>query len=278
MDQELADRYILLGLRLGRHVEGLVDAYYGPPEPAARVAAEPAVPTAELIREAGELRSVLDGLGDSPRARWLCAQVDGLSATAERLEGRSLTYREEVRRCYGVEVELASEEELAEAHDRLAAVLPGRGPVRERYQAWLAALELWPDAVMPVLKEVGEELRARTRDIYGLPVGEAVEMEAVSNQPWAGFNYYLGGLRSRVAVNTDLPVRVDSLVAMAAHESYPGHHTEHSWKEALLVMARGQLEESIFLIGTPQCLISEGIATNALEALGPMRKTRAPPC
>jgi len=27
------ERYLLLGLRLGRHVDGLVDAYYGPPEP-----------------------------------------------------------------------------------------------------------------------------------------------------------------------------------------------------------------------------------------------------
>ena len=28
----MIDRYLLLGLRLGRHVDGYVDAYYGPPE------------------------------------------------------------------------------------------------------------------------------------------------------------------------------------------------------------------------------------------------------
>ncbi len=28
----VAERYIELGLRLGRHVDGLVDSYYGPPE------------------------------------------------------------------------------------------------------------------------------------------------------------------------------------------------------------------------------------------------------
>ena len=26
-----AERYLELGLRLGKHVDGLVDAYYGPP-------------------------------------------------------------------------------------------------------------------------------------------------------------------------------------------------------------------------------------------------------
>ena len=33
-------RYIELGLAAGRHIDGLVDAYYGPPEIAARIAAE----------------------------------------------------------------------------------------------------------------------------------------------------------------------------------------------------------------------------------------------
>ncbi len=31
----LVRRYLDLGLQLGRHIDGLVDAYYGPPEPRA---------------------------------------------------------------------------------------------------------------------------------------------------------------------------------------------------------------------------------------------------
>ena len=27
-----------------------------------------------------------------------------------------------------------------------------------------------------------------------------------TDKPWSGFNYYEGGLRSRVAINVDLPV------------------------------------------------------------------------
>src|SRR5579884_1555098 len=43
-----AERYILLALRLDRHVEGVVDAYYGPPELKAQVDAEDVVPAADL--------------------------------------------------------------------------------------------------------------------------------------------------------------------------------------------------------------------------------------
>lgn len=119
------------------------------------------------------------------------------------------------------------------------------------------------------MPNVQQRLKLRTRELFGLPEGESVEIELVSNQPWLGFNYYLGGLKSRIAVNTDFPSRSEFLVILLAHEIYPGHHTEHAWKEKLLVRERDRLDESIFLIATPQCLVSEGIASYALEALGP---------
>ena len=69
-------------------------------------------------------------------------------------------------------------------------------------------------------------------------------------------------------INTDLPVYKHFLPALVAHEVYPGHHTEHTWKEVLLVDGEGNLGETIFLIGTPQSTISEGIATLAPEIVG----------
>jgi hypothetical protein len=89
----------------------------------------------------------------------------------------------------------------------------------------------------------------------------------VTDKPWSGFNHYLGGLRSRVAINTDLPVLSPSLAHLVAHEAYPGHHTEHTRKEAGLVRQRRWLEETIFLVGTPQCLVAEGLADLGLEVV-----------
>ena len=47
---------------------------------------------------------------------------------------------------------------------------------------------------------------------------------------------------------------------MVAHEAYPGHHLEHALKEAELVDGAARLENSILLINTPECLLSEGLA------------------
>jgi hypothetical protein len=91
----------------------------------------------------------------------------------------------------------------------------------------------------------------------------------VTDEPWAGFNYYLGDLRSRVAINVDLPVLGPTLPQLVAHEAYPGHHTEHTRKEVGLVRRRSLLEETIFLVGTPQCLLAEGLADLGLEVVVP---------
>ena len=103
-------------------------------------------------------------------------------------------------------------------------------------------------------------MRARTAALLELPAGEELVVEEVRDEPWWAFNYYLGGLRSRVVVNLDVPTTCDDVVELAAHEVYPGHHTEHAVKEQHLIRDQGRLEESIQLVPTPAALVSEGIA------------------
>jgi hypothetical protein len=113
---------------------------------------------------------------------------------------------------------------------------------------------------VPVLRDLVGELRARTAELVELPQGEGLVVEEVRDEPWWAFNYYLGGLRSRVVVNLDVPTTCDDAVELAAHEMYPGHHTEHAVKEQRLIRDRGRLEESIQLVPTPAALVSEGTA------------------
>ena len=144
-------------------------------------------------------------------------------------------------------------------------MLPGSGPLRERYIAWREAHAVPPDQLEPAIRSLADDLRERTQRLFGLPDGEHVEWVLETDKPWSGFNYYLGGLRSRVAINVDLPVLSPSLGHLVAHEAYPGHHTEHTRKEVGLVRRRRWQEETIFLVGTPQCLLAEGLADLGVE-------------
>jgi hypothetical protein len=272
---ELVLRYLELGLALGRHVDGFVDAYYGPPELAERAAAGPARAPGALEEEARRLLIDLHaGVGadevDASRRRWLAAQVEGLRTSAAILAGRPVGYADEVAACYGVRPRRIEEDELAAAHRELATILPGSGSLADRYIAWREAQAVPVDLLRPAIASLAEDLRERTVRQFGLPEGEHVDFDLVTDEPWAGFNYYLGDLHSRVVINVDLPVLSTALAHLVAHEAYPGHHTEHSRKEAGLVRRRRHLEETIFLVGTPQCLLAEGLADLGLEVvLGP---------
>jgi len=268
----IVDRYLELGLRLGRHVDGFVDAFYGPPALAALVDAEPVVAPLRLSADAAGLIADLDAgveadTLDASRRRWLRAQVVGLHTSARKLAGEPIGYADEVEWCYGVRPTFRDEEAFAAAHRRLDRALPGSGAIRERVIAWRESQAIPVEKLEPVLRSLADDFRERTQRLFGLPEGEHVHWELAHDQPWSGFNYYEGDLRSRVAINTDLPVLSTSIAHLVAHEAYPGHHTEHSRKEAGLVRHRGWQEETIFLVGTPQCLLAEGLADLALEVI-----------
>ncbi len=252
-DPSPSEPYLLLGLRVGRHMDGMVDAYFGPPELAAAVAAEPLTDPLTLVAAAERL---LDELEDG----WLRDQVGGLRTYTGVLAGESPSYPDETEGCYGVRPTHTAEAVFAAAHERLEELLPGDGPLAERYEAWRKASRVPPDRVEATVAAVIEEAHAATARLVDLPPGEGITLEVVHDVPWLAFNYYLGNLRSRVSVNVDLPISGLDLLQLAIHETYPGHHVERCCKEQALVRGRGLLEETIVLVPAPQSLVSEGIA------------------
>src|SRR3954451_17203425 len=77
---DAVSRYLELGLRLGRLLDGFIDAYYGPAELKQRVDNEPTPDPAGLTADARRLLADLDagdGDLDAHRRRWIHGQVRG---------------------------------------------------------------------------------------------------------------------------------------------------------------------------------------------------------
>jgi hypothetical protein len=251
--ESLTERYLRLGLQLGRHVDGLVDSYFGPPELAAAVDAEAPV---EPRRLAADAEALLDELEDG----WLRDQVAGLRVYAGVLAGESRSYADEVEGCYGVRPTHTDEAVFTAAHEQLEGLIPGDGPLAERFKRWEDSILVPAEQVGPTVAAIIEEARAWTRRLVDLPEGEGVVLETVREVAWMAFCEYLGDLQSRISVNVDLPLSALELLVLSIHETYAGHHAERCSKEQLLVRDRGLLEETIVLVPTPQSLVSEGIA------------------
>ena len=133
--------------------------------------------------------------------------------------------------------------------------------------AYQKAAEVSVEAAAPLLDEIRQKLRIRTRQLFSLPANEDFELVMVKDQPWTAYNWFLGKAHSRVEINTDLPLHVTSFLSLIAHEGYPGHHTELSIKETRLVMEHTWQEHGIALINAPSCAISEGLANCALDTI-----------
>lgn len=261
----LVSDYVRLGLRFDRLEPGLVDSYAGDPGLRLRVRHEPRPDPLRLVARARELRDELGGCGlAEPRRRFLDAQLTALEAIGLRIAGREMSFTAEVRACFQVSPELGDPDEYREAHRELDALLPGTGALADRLAAVRRRDRLPPERLEVCLEAVSGALRSRVRARFGLPVQERVRYRIVSDRPWSGFNEYLGGFRSRVSVNADVDHRASTLPQLIAHESYPGHHTEHCRKAAGI--ARTQPEQAIFLVNTPQCVLAEGLADLGLHA------------
>ncbi len=107
-------------------------------------------------------------------------------------------------------------------------------------------------------------LRERTRETVGLPSGEGVDLEVVTGVPWAGFARRVARAHSVVQVSREAGHRRAHLPLLAAHEAYPGHHTEMTRIELADAPAP---ERTLFLARTPQSLVAEGAAECGLEAV-----------
>ena len=114
-----AERYLLLALRLGRHVDGLVDSYYGPAELQQQVEAEGKIDAAQLAADGDALLAELpDG--------WLYDQVKGCATYAHVLAGDDISYVDEVEGCYGVRPELVDTSVYEAAHAQARRAAAGR--------------------------------------------------------------------------------------------------------------------------------------------------------
>jgi hypothetical protein len=259
--------YVRLGLRFDRLEAGFVDAYTGEKRIRAEVESEPA-PTPQGLRD--QARALLRELdaADLPedRTAFLRGQLTGLECSARKMSGEPVGFLDEVRSYFQVDLVLGDAAHYAAAHAELDALLPGDGTLAERYAAHRRREECPPQRLEAAVHALSSALRDRVRGRYGLPEAETVRYEVVTDKPWSGFNYYEGDFRSRVAINADLPHRLSQLAHLVAHESYPGHHTEHCRKERGLVERDGHLEHTVFLVNTPECLMAEGLADLGVDA------------
>jgi hypothetical protein len=261
---EIGRTYLILALNLNRHLDGFVDAYFGPPQLKAEAESGEPRPMPALADDARQLQTAIEASDyDLQRRDFLTRQVRAMSAAIHKLSGNWLGFREEVQLYFDITPEKVDEAVFEAAHAEIDRLLPGQGSLIDRMDAWKEGLELRPDRILPTFELACRETRSRTVALFDLPPGEELSLQLVEDRPWSAYNWYLGDYRSRIELNTDLSLHVSSAVPLLAHEAYAGHHTEHAIKEHVLYREAGRAEHAIQLLLAAECVLSEGLADSA---------------
>lgn len=284
-DNAAAETYVRLVLALGQHDENFVDAYYGPPA-LRREAEREKWALADIDKRAAVLEvdlrrlPVIDAATPDAEMRllrraYLMRQLNALRARVAMLRGTRYRFDEESRELYDAVAPTNTEASFQSALDQIGAAIGGSGDLPGRYAAFRQAFVIPPARLDAVFTAAIAECRRRTAAHVPLPEGETFTVAYVTDKPWSAYNWYQGGYKSLIEVNTDLPVFVDRAIDLACHEGYPGHHVYNVLLEKHLVKDRGWVEFSVYPLFSPQSLIAEGTANYGIEVAFSAAERRA---
>jgi hypothetical protein len=274
------EQYVRLCGKIGHFTESLtgisiVDAYFGPEELAPKNQQSDKDPVA-LVNEMESLADLIrDEVDSELRSLYLVGEIESLQILVRWLAGESISYADLVEGLFHISVSRFSSSDIKRAiavADKAFADYPG-DDLRERIIQFQKLGGIKGDELKQVIEgdlqdrmvEVGQMFKESVFSLMGTDVTDkGVECQSVTNEPWSGYNYYLGGFKSVNAFNTDYPLNPRSLLQVSYHEYE--HHVSNLWREKAY-LERGFTDLAIVPIHTGRCVISEGTAETARDFL-----------
>lgn len=267
---DLLDRiavdFVRLTLEAGEREPGYVDAYYGPSEmqDAAKLAPRP---VSVLRKEADRLQLLLAKVPDKDlsadqrrRKLFLKGQVKAAQTRLAIIAGDKFSFQDEAQGLFGIRPVLKPLKSYDPILARIDKLVPGKGDLAARVDAFQNRYVIPTDKLEPVMKAGIAACKAKTEAHISLPKNERFDLSFVTKKPWSGYNWYKGDAHSLIEINTDLPIYISRALDLGCHEGYPGHHVLNTLLEEKLTKGKGWIEFSVYPLFSPQSFIAEGSA------------------
>jgi len=272
---EFGRDFLLLALRIGKHKIGYVDFYIGPKKLHKVVDNEEITSPKKLLTDCSTLQEKLLIQGyHKARERYIEKMLKAIRTSVEILNGIDISVKDQFLGYYDIPLQLVDETKLDETIEVFKKAY-GVSETLEKRMNDLRERRTVPGAkVMRLFKNALKIVEMRTKEMFLdlLPKEEKIVINLVKNNnidqvKWAYYEWYLGNFRSQIDINPKYNMYWTAFLSSAAHEGYPGHHTEFCVKERFLYKDLNQFEHSILLLNSPKLIISEGIAGLAANVL-----------
>ena len=266
---DIARRYLLLALRLGRLQRGLLDAYLGPAELAEVVAGEPPASPRELHDEALRLHELAADQAGSASGTWLAAQLTALSAAARTIAGDEIALPELVEQLLDIPAEQEPEVSLSATHRLLDAALPPGPSLRARLAEHRRATVVPSEQVATVAHQLIALLRDRCVEDFSLPRGELLILEPweIGGGAWDTRLAAAGPRETRLELNLAIDWPLDTLLRSIAAETYPGRHAQRVSRQQAVAEEGDRWEVSALCAVSPDTALADGLGAVGRQAV-----------
>ncbi len=273
---KFGENFLLLALRIDKHIKGYVDFYIGPEQLRQIVDYESISAPNTLLNDSKNLIKQLGAQGyNKERERYIEKLLVAMRTSIEILKGSEISIKAQFKNLYDVDLQPVKEAELHNLKDAFEDAYKGSGTLEKRMSRLRISRKVPESKVHKYFKKAVQITKKRTTDLFGdlLPKNEQVIIDVVKNDgskeklKWSFYNWYLGNYSSRIEVNPNYQMYWTSFLPSSSHEVYPGHHTEFVLKEKRLYQELNQFEHSFLILHSPKLVISEGIANKAISIL-----------
>jgi len=270
---KFGEDFLLLALRIDKHIKGYVDFYFGPEKLRQIVEHESLTAPNTLLYASNNLIKQLGAQGyNKERERYLEKLLVAMKTSIEGLIGSEISIKDQFIKLYDIDLQPAKEAELDNLKEEYEEAYKGSGSLKERMNKLRITRKVPESKVFKFFKKAVDITEKQTKKLFIdlLPKNENIIIDVVkSNEKvkWNCYNWYLGNFFSRIEVNPTYQMYWTAFLSYSSHEAYPGHHTEFAVKEERLYRKLNQFEHSLLILHSPKLVISEGIADKALSVL-----------
>jgi len=267
--------FLLLALRINKIDKGYVDFYVGPKKICKIVNKESIKSPNKLLGDCITLETKLFNQGyDKKREQYLEKMLVSMKTSIEILNGVKIPFKEQFLGLYDVNLGPVNESELTDLKEEFNEAYGRSGSLKEGMNGIRIRRKVPQNRVLTMFKKALSITEERTKELFTdlIPKKEKIFIKLVNNTnsddlKWPYYEWYLCNFRSRLEINPSYNMYWSAFLSAAAHEGYPGHHTEFSVKEQKLYRELNQFEHSILVLKSPKLIISEGIANIAANVL-----------
>jgi hypothetical protein len=259
---DFAERYLTLGLRINKHINGYVEHYYGPPEIKKKVDLEEKISPKVLLDDFYYLEKKLDKQNyESNRLKFFNKTFTAIETILKKLNNYKISYLELIEKLFDFTPKLYDEKTFYDLSLKAKEAYKGIGVLPKRIQNYAKKRKVPITQLKPLFEKALHIAREKTVEKFPklLPEKDNFKVNLVNDKSWTMYNWYLGEYKSRIDINVDIAQFWTNLLIFACHEGYPGHHTDRCIKDFLFYRNQGHFENCISLIYTPEFAIYEGM-------------------